>query len=326
MSDNPGKRLAPASRTNVFNKTLPLAAALLLIAFTAAAQAVPITSGLVQHLDASQINAADANQVTAGVVRQWNDLSPLANHASQVVSTRRPTYIADGGAAFNHRPVVRFDGSVTFLDASSNASFSLLGHDFAGLSSKSQATVFAVVKTNLPNDNRVAVDGTNAGATAHFPRVQTFTGKWIGGTNNSAFGTGTSSVTTDPTLYLSTFDGTQAIATDRLGLNINGIDETLTFSGSPLMDTGSVTRMLTGIWVSGGFVWNGDIAEVLIYDRLLSDAELNAVGLYLEEKYGLDTAFVPEPHTWTVWSLVGIVGMACAYCQRRTRKARCMSS
>lgn len=40
---------------------------------------------------------------------------------------------------------------------------------------------------------------------------------------------------------------------------------------------------------SGGF--NGDIAELLIYNEELSGAELEAVGSYLENRYGLDTAY-----------------------------------
>ncbi|MDB4544838.1 lamin tail domain-containing protein, partial [Akkermansiaceae bacterium] len=41
--------------------------------------------------------------------------------------------------------------------------------------------------------------------------------------------------------------------------------------------------------VNGGF--NGEIAELLIYSDELEEAEFNAVGAYLESRYGLDTAF-----------------------------------
>mgnify|MGYP000057406491 CR=1 FL=1 len=40
------------------------------------------------------------------------------------------------------------------------------------------------------------------------------------------------------------------------------------------------------------FGYRGDIAEMLIYERTLSAAELNQVGFYLEQKYSLDTAYV----------------------------------
>ena len=58
-------------------------------------------------------------------------------------------------------------------------------------------------------------------------------------------------------------------------------------------------------WVVGnnacgnGAQLNGDIAELLIYNRILSTAEANQVGAYLENKYGLDTAYVVSGYgTW----------------------------
>ncbi|MEM7396592.1 MAG: LamG-like jellyroll fold domain-containing protein, partial [Verrucomicrobiota bacterium] len=37
--------------------------------------------------------------------------------------------------------------------------------------------------------------------------------------------------------------------------------------------------------------WDGDIAEVMIYDRALTAEEINEIGYYLQEKYGIDTTF-----------------------------------
>ena len=38
-------------------------------------------------------------------------------------------------------------------------------------------------------------------------------------------------------------------------------------------------------------MWNGDIAEVLIYDRVLSNEQTSAVGKYLATKYDLNSSF-----------------------------------
>ena len=39
--------------------------------------------------------------------------------------------------------------------------------------------------------------------------------------------------------------------------------------------------------------WDGDIAEVLVYDRVLSDEEMNIVGWSLQTRYGLQGAYQP---------------------------------
>jgi len=39
----------------------------------------------------------------------------------------------------------------------------------------------------------------------------------------------------------------------------------------------------------------GDLAELLVYDRALNPAEINAIGSYLGSKYSLAFALVPEP-------------------------------
>ncbi|MEN6387112.1 MAG: hypothetical protein ABFD79_18185, partial [Phycisphaerales bacterium] len=48
---------------------------------------------------------------------------------------------------------------------------------------------------------------------------------------------------------------------------------------------------------------NGEMAEVLVYNRALSGTEQNKVGYYLENKYDLDTAYIPEPATIALMSM-----------------------
>ena len=48
-----------------------------------------------------------------------------------------------------------------------------------------------------------------------------------------------------------------------------------------------MSEFTIGSWRGGLFYWDGDIAEVIIYDSNLSDADKNEVGGYLATKYGL---------------------------------------
>ena len=65
--------------------------------------------------------------------------------------------------------------------------------------------------------------------------------------------------------------------------------------------------------------FDGDIARILIYDRALSDAELNQTGLSLASTYGVETEFVPEPSAIAIWSILGMLGVG-AHLWRRYRK------
>ena len=40
---------------------------------------------------------------------------------------------------------------------------------------------------------------------------------------------------------------------------------------------------------------SGDIAEIIIYNRVLTEAERNQVGFYLSERYGLSTTYEEPP-------------------------------
>ena len=68
--------------------------------------------------------------------------------------------------------------------------------------------------------------------------------------------------------------------------------------------------------VGGGYQYvNADIAEIILYDRVLTATDMNEVGYYLEVKYGLDTLYTPEPATI---GLLGI-GSLLALLRRRSR-------
>jgi len=79
----------------------------------------------------------------------------------------------------------------------------------------------------------------------------------------------------------------------------------------------------TGYTVGGNVNSNarhylGHIAEIIILNRILSPSEINAVGLYLGGKYGIDTAYyVPEPGTLLIWALLAGLGIGMGWCRKR---------
>ena len=76
---------------------------------------------------------------------------------------------------------------------------------------------------------------------------------------------------------------------------INAADSAVTFqNGGKLAQAPPLTeRVLAGPWVIGtqgninGEYWLGDISEILIYDRALSEPELRQIWGYLSHKYNI---------------------------------------
>ena len=80
----------------------------LLLFMTTAWATLPVTDGLVMHLDASSNSGVgDGNPIST-----WNDLSTADNDATQPTAGIQPLYIASDPCFFGY-PVVRFDGEQT---------------------------------------------------------------------------------------------------------------------------------------------------------------------------------------------------------------------
>lgn len=259
---------------------------------------LPVTgANLVLHLDASAINPLDTNQVAAAnKMVNWLDQSSQGNDAGQKLAQYRPTYVSNGGTAFNNKPVIQFAGaSQNFLDIG-NTTYSY-NSGVGGLTNQSGATVFVVFDTTTnPATNQVALEAITSASQPSFPRTQVNASKFYTGTNPNAYAIGNTTVVQNtPYLYSSIFDGSQ-VDFGKLSLHINGVAETLSGqTGTPLGNTGSVDRVLVGNWQTGTFGLTGNIAEIVIYNRVLSAAEYNQVGYALAQTYNLTTAFVPEP-------------------------------
>lgn len=154
-----------------------------------------------------------------------------------------------------------FDGK---LEGAYNAKFHLRDATFNGLNSVSGFTVFAEIKTLLQG-NQLAIAQDNAAG-----NIQQF--------NNDLYCYAASGISgrfahVNPMekLISIVFDGTQTGNANRFKVWLNGVQKTLTFTGTMPATTTSTSG--SSIGYSAAATWRGAINNVLIYNRALSDSE-----------------------------------------------------
>jgi len=215
---------------------------------------MPNIDGLVLKLDASSISANDGDALTV-----WKDVSGNAYNATPV--TGSPVYKTN---ILNGKPIVRFtasntDGMRSIVPVSSTY------------------TLFSVARMrDLSSPGRIIA--------SIYPEKANYLAGWWGGYESTFYAegwvkSGTVSVTTNWHQYTTKGDGTTS---------------TFYESGTSLAsNTAGVSSPNGGIALSGYALAsstemsNCDIAEVILYNRVLSDTERGSIESYLLSKYGL---------------------------------------
>lgn len=217
---------------------------------------------------------------SAGKVSTWTDQAGNGTiSANQATAASQPTFVSSG---VNGRPVVRFDGSDDCL------SFS--GVPVNGLTGMTILMVSANSVSQSPTTHAQATaiywDETASWGTVYLSPYQTKVNFRFGTTQTSNLPTYNrpSSVGGNFTITSVTHNGTTE------ALHVNG--------SSALTPTGKLATI--SATSSNGYVgrgwsnsasnllttfYNGDIAEVIVYNRALTDSERQTVESYLSAKY-----------------------------------------
>ena len=225
----------------------------------------PVTSGLVIHLDADTITGiSDGSSISS-----WND-------AQQTISSRQPTYIQHS-SAFNNNSSILFDGDDDFLTLPNPAPFNV-----------GSVTMFAVARYNyIGSDDQYIVAGQDGGGNDRIRFAITDSGfeYRIGSSGWKAINSGPG--TADQDVHIFEIDSNAIGFLD--GVSVN------TASNS---STETPIALTVGSYNLGQKdFFNGELAELIIYNRVMDDTERNLVGAYLEEKYALDTDYGMPPVT-----------------------------
>lgn len=222
----------------------------------------PVTGGLRAWFDADDGTSVVTN--SNGAVSQWNNNAVLWRHAAQPASSNQPVYKAENGIRWH--PSVSFYGTnLMYTDAFLNYS---------------NHSVFVVAQATRTNEYR---DILGSGATAAGDiLIMNVKEGWYRGhywpfSSQQSLDSATRSVTT-PVIYEQVTDDT------RLRIFRNGVlDGTRTFSSVHTNLAGRVCLGARGTSVYSPFI--GEMSEVLVYDRAVSDEERLQIESYLYEKW-----------------------------------------
>ena len=228
---------------------------------------------------------------------RWIDKSTQNNaNARQETISNRPTLVLNGP---NSLSVVRFDGN-DYMDVDPAA--------FDMLNSASGATLFSVVMTGAVSSQRVFMISTDQSqrTRAGLNLFDNF-GTNIAGTGD--FGVAGRRLDGDPfqrieggTVELGNFyqyAGVLDYANSTVELFVNGNSETTSggFQSAGLTSATNSENVRLGADAVLGDLragFQGDIAELIAYDRVLNSVERGMVETYLEQKWFLSSAELPE--------------------------------
>ncbi|MEZ6086807.1 MAG: hypothetical protein R3C05_01990 [Pirellulaceae bacterium] len=229
-----------------------------------------VRSSLVLHLRADNAVIADADDAR---VRSVPDLSGQGHDATQLDAKAQPVLRTDG---FAGKPTLYFDGRSRFMHLSGQ------------ILNAQPHTIVCVVSDDGGSGHREVISNWNGGA---------------GNATTSLF----LGLTGDDAVRFSDAFAPAGNVADRTKpfvlTAVNGSDQAFVFQNGRLLQSAAVlpSRRLDTAWVIGqqgniqGEFWNGDIAEIRVYDRGLSDQERRSVEEQLAERYDISLCPVDNP-------------------------------
>jgi hypothetical protein len=198
-------------------------------------------------------------------VSSWTDLSGKGNHATQSTDGNKPRYKPAG---INSLPTLKFDSTNnTWLDLPSG-----FYNKIAGTNIGRQQTIFAVAK-QVTQDSLGLILRTDA----------LFLGYTTIGAGSIAYGVTTIIIPGDlTTTNFHIFRGTRSNSNLNVNVDRNAFSTTGTGASANAQTFGSIGRASLG-----STHLNGEIAEIQVYNALLSDSDIATIENTLSTKYNI---------------------------------------
>lgn len=224
---------------------------------------LPVTSGLTLWLkaDAGVLKAGGAAAADLDPIETWQDQSGSLNHLTQATLARQPTFRTN---IKNGKPVVRcVDDSLSKVTpAQATQAYSL----------------FLVLKSDVLTGAQAAIFNGNPSGDGYgfiHDLATTYRRQLLHG--------GVAFIADGAATVL--WHQVSVVQAANVAMWIDGVSETLAASGLPLAPTAAIT--VANYSNTHTSYWQGDLAEILLYNRTLTDAERISVQDYLKTRWGL---------------------------------------
>jgi len=239
-------------------------------------------NGMVLWLKAGSLNLNDGDAVSL-----WSDLSGHGHDFTQSTVSQQPDFVASD-SDYNNQPLVHFDGD----DALNTA--------FSSTLNPNNMTVFVVATVDADDGNYHGIIDNYTSNTGWLLYAR-MTGsnnywQWRTGTGSGQTTISASSDTVVPntpsivTLKMEGSDGAGGGSTTQT-LFVNGNSEATSNAVFTKKTNTSATPILGDV---GSFELTGQMAEVIFYNRALTDFEQKQVESYLSEKYTINTVSLSQ--------------------------------
>ncbi|TNE68897.1 T9SS type A sorting domain-containing protein [bacterium] len=209
---------------------------------------------------------------TGSSVAAWLDGTSIENDFVQTGIPNQPVVVQEG---INSQPVIRFNGINQYLASLNPENLGITDSDyelFIVLKSASDAIQF--VWSAGVGHKEIQLNGSS--------------GVRFISTGDKYVDAGSSTQYTDGTARIINVQSTDALGSIRVNNELVGLLNSSTRSAN-------VSDPILGTRTGGSFYYDGDIAEVIVYNKALDISTRNTINAYLSGKYAIDLVNVSEP-------------------------------
>lgn len=229
---------------------------------------------------------ADTGVTTAGgLVTSWIDQSPSA-HVFTPPAGAEPTFAT---GVVNGLPAVGFDGTMQ-LDGG-------IGQTLG------DATVFTLARYTVSSDNdylyAIGTPGTSGSQMCLARSAGTTPYHYDGAVQNTSNSPYSQIAANEWKVFVQSFHGSGPSSHDWF-MNADNIMSTS--ANNPY--NVDATNISIGNWSSGNYRFEGELIEMIVYDRVLSEAEQLAVQDYLRQRAGLPVFIDDSYWDLSTWSVI----------------------